>query len=315
MIKEYRNNPQHLRNYPKNNLARNISFFIVFLVITALVASLTIWRQNSSILLDGLDVQTRGVASGYAYGGYNSATRATNLGYHSSGKFPAGTILSYVPFDLSHDLKFDAEVSFDKHAHQEGLSLFMRPAGNTENAWKVVRFADQAMGMAGTPGSFGFKFDLHPTTSQQLEESSSCKSMCSPDPESLDSPFGAFIATGIDENEKVTSSHPGYLQVIKTPVEQMPVHNTSRLLSGQMNHLLVQWKGSSKTMILKYLGQEWKHSFKLTLDSSHGYWFAVASTIDSKKSHYEQNIKVHSLVGTVSPSVIRFYLPNPFKKN
>lgn len=313
MAQHCKNNPQHVRSYPRNRIASILASFIVLMASVGLIASLIIWRQNSPILLDGLDVQTRGVTSGYAYGGYDPASQVTNLGLHSSGKFEAGTIFSFVPFDLSHDLQFEAEVSFDEEAHEEGLALFMKPAGSSEEGWKVPQYSDQAMGMAGFPGTFGFKIDLHPTNAQQLEELSSCKTMCSPDPETLNSPFGAFVATGIDENEKATPAHPGYLQVIKSPVAKMTIRDTKSLLSGNMHPISVFWQGSTQTMTVTYLGQQWKHSFKLKADSPNGYWFAIASTIDSSRHHYVQSIKVHSLVGTVSPTAIRFFLPNPLK--
>lgn len=313
MAQQCKNNPQHVRSYPRNRIASTLAFFIVLMASVGLFASLIIWRQNSPILLDGLGVQTRGVTSGYAYGGYDPTTQVTNLGFHSSGIFQAGTVFSFVPFDVSHDLQFNAEVSFDEDANEEGLALFMKPASSSEEGWKVVQYSDQAIGMAGFSGTFGFKIDLHPTNSQQLEESSSCKAMCSPDPETLTSPFGAFVATGIDENEKVTPSRPGYLQVIKAPIATMKIHDTSSLLSGNMHPISVFWQGTTQTMTVKYLGQQWKHSFKLKADSPNGYWFAIASSIDSSRHHYVQNIKVHSLVGTVSPTAIRVFLPNPVR--
>lgn len=299
--------PQHLRSDLAYQPSRQGVFtsLVVVVLFFSLCFGIISWRLTQPILLDSSSFHANSAAVGSAYSGYSYKTQQNNLGKYSEVDYPAGYLINYIPFDVKQDILLDAEVTLDPHLKEEGLAIFLRPSSVRSQVWKIGKYSGQGFGLAGFNNIVGFKIDLHPTTRDQLKESG-CSTMCSPDPQGITSPFGAFIATGSSVDGKPLTEKTGYLQVLDLNASIKPIRNVQSLTSGSPVRLRLKWDAVTEEMIVRFNNQEWSYNFSHLVNAKVSYWLGLASSNSNPGKKYSTSIKVNTVRGAVAPQAVKW---------
>lgn len=276
---------------------------VTWIAIVITIAIIT-WRQTNPILLDSTAFQTNSAAVGSAFSGYNPQNRETDLGHFSGSNYSGGLLVNYIPLDLSKNVELDADIVLDAHKRTEGIAFAFRPSSARSEAWDLRSYPTQGFGIAGYSHLFGFKLDLHPTSRDSLQKSS-CNSMCSSDPQGADSPFGAFIATGVDSTGKSRLERPGFLQVLQTGTAPLDPENLRGIRLGIKRHFSLTWDASSQIMTAIYGGQRWEYNYSHLVSPGIGYWLVIASSNSDELKKYHTTIKINTFIANVSPTAMR----------
>lgn len=298
--------PQHQRYEQARHWSLIDSLQTTIVTLIAIVTTIAIitWRQTTPVLLDSTAFQSNSAAVGSAFSGYNPQKRETDLGHFSGSNYPGGLLVNYIPLDLSRNVELDADIVLDTHKRTEGIAFAFRPASTRSEAWDLKSYFSQGFGIAGYSHLFGFKLDLHPTSQDNLQKSS-CDSMCSSDPQGGDSPFGAFVATGVDSTGKSRLERPGFLQVLQSGIAPLDPENLEGIRLGSKRHFSLSWDASSQIMTAIYGDQKWEYNCSRLVSPSIDYWLVIASSNSDELKKYHTTIKINTFVANISPTAMR----------